>query len=81
MTLTGINAQVAQQQPCHVHVAGALLILATYNLIVGALRGGATYYYHCGFILSILLIGLTLADLLPWALSQNNLLHPRRLPA
>jgi hypothetical protein len=34
------------------------LILALYNVIVGALRGGATYYYHCGFILSILLIGL-----------------------
>ena len=82
LTLTTVNGLLQHQQQQHaiyMLLAGALLILAMYNLIVGALRGGATYYYHCGFILSILLIGLTLADLLPWALSQNNLLHPRLL--
>jgi len=82
LTLNGINAQVAQQShtnAVYMLLAGALLILAIYNLIAGAMRGGSTYFYHCGFILSILTISLVLAGYLPLSLTENSTVQPRTL--
>lgn len=82
LTLTTINSLLQSQQQqnaIYMLLAGALLILAVYNLIAGTMRGGATYFYHCGFILSILLVGLSLADFLPGSLNENTLLQPRLL--
>ncbi|MED5387549.1 MAG: response regulator [Pseudomonadota bacterium] len=82
LTLTTANRLLAYQQTqqaIYFALAGALLTLALYNLIAAVMRGGATYYYHCVFIISVLLIGLTLADFPPDVLSANPLLHPRLL--
>ena len=82
LTLTTTNRLLESQQnqnAIYLLLAGALLTLALYNLIAAIMRGGATYYYHCAFIISVLLIGLILADFPPDLLSTDPLLQPRLL--
>ncbi|MCG8394379.1 MAG: response regulator [Pseudomonadales bacterium] len=82
LTLSDANALINAQRVddrLYMLLAGALLILAIYNLIAGLMRGGATYYFHCVFIISILLVSLVLADFLPRSVTEGNRLQPRLL--
>ncbi|MEQ3635579.1 response regulator [Alcanivorax sp.] len=82
LTLNSINAHLEKQSAStavYMVLTGALLILAIYNLIAGIMRGGKTYFYHCGFILGILAISLILAGFLPLSLTENSSVQPRIL--
>ncbi|EKF73343.1 sensor histidine kinase/response regulator [Alcanivorax hongdengensis A-11-3] len=55
---------------------GALLCLALYNLIAGAMGGGRTYFYQCAFLLSMLLASLGLADFIDTGANKLPAIQP-----
>lgn len=82
LSLSTLNDHLSGQRlqdSLYMVLAGALLTLMLYNLIVATMRGGSTYYYQAGFLLCITLISLLLADFLPHSLTDGNQLQPRLL--
>ncbi|MEE3319665.1 MAG: response regulator [Pseudomonadota bacterium] len=82
LSLSTLNDHLINQQrqdDLYMLLTGALLVLILYNLIAAIMRGGGTYWYHAGFLTSITLISLLLADFLPHHLTDGNQLQPRLL--
>ncbi|MDX1802526.1 MAG: response regulator [Alcanivorax sp.] len=74
LQLNNIGNQLLYQsrdEAIYMTLTGALLSLALYNLIAGLLRGGRTYFYQFGFLLSMLMAGLALGGFL----NGHNTLH------